>query len=108
MPSWVLATENVSRKADASGGAGTHIAVTPEVLQELDLAQRALGEDLLTEDIGDLLNGYALAGLVVRGGASSRVSQLPRPRDRPSAQPERIHSAPQYGTCMSPPGPMRG
>lgn len=41
-----------------------------EVLKKLDLAQGALGEDLLTEDIGDLLDGNALAGLVVDGGAA--------------------------------------
>jgi hypothetical protein len=38
---------------------------TSEVLQQLDLTQRALGEDLLAEDIGDLLDGHALARLVV-------------------------------------------
>jgi hypothetical protein len=35
------------------------------VLQQLDLTQRALGEDLLAEYIGDLLDGHAFAGLVV-------------------------------------------
>jgi hypothetical protein len=35
------------------------------VLQQLDLAQRALGQDLLAEDIGDLLDGHAFARLVV-------------------------------------------
>lgn len=39
--------------------------MAPEVLQELDLAQGALGQDLLAEDIGDLLDGYAFIGLVV-------------------------------------------
>lgn len=36
-----------------------------EVLQQLDLAQGALGQDLLAEDIGDLLDSDALAALVV-------------------------------------------
>ena len=40
-----------------------------EVLQELDLAQGALGQDLLAEHIGDLLDGDALVRLVVHGGA---------------------------------------
>jgi hypothetical protein len=44
--------------------------VTPEVLEELDLAQGALGQDLFAEDIGDLLDGDALVGLVIDGGAS--------------------------------------
>lgn len=38
------------------------------MLQQLDLTQGALGEDLLAEDICDLLDGYALASLVVRRG----------------------------------------
>jgi hypothetical protein len=44
------------------------------VLQQLDLAQRALGEDLLAEDIGDLLDGYAFAGLVVGGRTGGTLS----------------------------------
>lgn len=43
-----------------------------EVLKQLYLAQSALGEDLLTEDIGDLLDGDALVGLVVNGGTERR------------------------------------
>jgi hypothetical protein len=43
--------------------------VAPEVLEQLDLAQGALGQDLLAEDIGDLLDGDALVGLVVDGRA---------------------------------------
>jgi hypothetical protein len=38
---------------------------TSEVLQQLDLAQGALGQDLLAEDIGDLFDGHAFARLVV-------------------------------------------
>jgi hypothetical protein len=41
--------------------------LTSEVLQELDLAQGALGQDLLAEDICDLLDSYSLARLVIRG-----------------------------------------
>jgi hypothetical protein len=36
-----------------------------EVLQQLDLTQRALGQDLLAEDVGHFLDGHALARLVV-------------------------------------------
>ena len=43
-------------------GAG---ARTSEVLQELDFAQCPLGQDLLAEHIGDLLDGHALARLAV-------------------------------------------
>lgn len=41
-----------------------------EVLEQLDLAEGALGEDLLAEDVGDLLDGDALAGLVVGSRAA--------------------------------------
>ena len=37
------------------------------MLEQLDLAQGTLGKDLLAEDVGDLLDGYALARLVVGG-----------------------------------------
>ena len=40
-----------------------------EVLEELDLAQGALGQDLFAEDIGDLLDGDSLVRLGVHGGA---------------------------------------
>lgn len=43
------------------------------MLQQLDLAQSALGEDLLAEDIGDLLDGHALVRLVVNRGAVVRA-----------------------------------
>ena len=39
------------------------------MLEQLDFAQSALGEDLLAEDVGDLFDGDALAGLVVGGSA---------------------------------------
>lgn len=39
-----------------------------EVLQQLDLAQGALGQNLLAEDIGDLFDGNTFIGLVVDGG----------------------------------------
>jgi hypothetical protein len=48
--------------------------VAPEVLQELDLAQGALGQDLLAEDIGDLLDGNTLVGLVIHGRAITVLS----------------------------------
>lgn len=46
-----------------------YIAMASEVLEELDLTQGALGQDLLAEDIGDLLDGDALVALVVDSGA---------------------------------------
>lgn len=35
------------------------------MLEQLDLAQCTLGEDLLAEDIGNLLDCYAITGLLV-------------------------------------------
>lgn len=53
--------------------------MTAEVLEQLDLAQSALGENLLAEDIGDLLDGDALVGLVVHGSTERRgYRQQPR------------------------------
>lgn len=49
---------------------GWLVVLTPEVLQQLDLAQCTLRQDLLAEDICDLLDGYALARLVIRGRAA--------------------------------------
>jgi hypothetical protein len=46
-----------------------HVAMASEVLQQLDLAQRTLGKDLLAEDIGNFLDGDSLVGLVVDGRA---------------------------------------
>jgi len=46
------------------------------VLQQLDLTQRTLGEDLLAEDIGDLLDGHALARLVVGCRTAGSLSAL--------------------------------
>jgi len=56
--------------------------MAPEVLQQLDLAQGALGQDLLAEDIGDLLDGDALVGLVVYGGAVERGALVSARRGR--------------------------
>lgn len=46
-------------------------SLTSEVLQQLDFSERTLGQDLLAEDIGDLLDGNALLGLVVLRRAAS-------------------------------------
>lgn len=55
----------------STGANGQH---TSEVLQQLDLTQRALGEDLLAEDVGHLLDGHALACLVVGSRAAGTSS----------------------------------
>lgn len=39
--------------------------MSSEMLQELDFAQSALGQDLLAEDIGNLLDRDALIRLIV-------------------------------------------
>jgi len=46
-----------------------YVSVPAKVLQELDLAQRALGQDLLAENIGDFLDRDAFVRLVVDGSA---------------------------------------
>lgn len=51
-----------------------HIAMSPEVLEELDLAQGSLGQDLFAENIGDLLDSDTLVGLVVYSGTTQRRS----------------------------------
>jgi predicted metal-dependent TIM-barrel fold hydrolase len=45
-----------------------YIAMSSEVLQQLDLAQRTLRQDLLAEDIRDLLDRNTLVGLLVGRG----------------------------------------
>jgi hypothetical protein len=47
-----------------------------EVLQQLDLAQRALGQNLLAKNIGDLLDGDAFCGMDVGRGADNAVGAL--------------------------------
>jgi hypothetical protein len=41
-----------------------------EMLQELDLAQSALGKDLLAEDIGNFLDGDSFLSRIVDGGTT--------------------------------------
>lgn len=55
------------------GGRSLYISVAAEVLEQLDLAEGALSQDLLAEDIGHLLDGDTLAGLDV-GGRTSPLS----------------------------------
>jgi hypothetical protein len=45
--------------------------MTAEMLKQLDLSEGTLGQNLLAEDIGHLLDGNALAVLVVGSRASS-------------------------------------
>lgn len=52
------------------------VAMTAEVLQQLDLAQSALGEDLFAEDICNLLDSNTLTGLVVDGSAGGNRQQM--------------------------------
>ena len=53
----------------------SYVAVSPEMLEELDFAQGALGEDLFTKDICDLLDCDAFVRLVVDRGAKETESQ---------------------------------
>jgi hypothetical protein len=53
----------------------TYITVSSEVLQKLDLSQGTLGQNLLAEDIGDLLDRNALIGLAIgRSTVENKVS----------------------------------
>jgi hypothetical protein len=61
------------RWANVSGW--THVAVPPEVLEQLDLSQSALCENLLAEDICDLFDGDALVGGIVHSSALSCEGQ---------------------------------
>lgn len=47
--------------------------MTSEVLQQLDLSQRPLGQNLLAKHIGNLLDGDALTRLRVGSGTGYRV-----------------------------------
>jgi hypothetical protein len=60
------------RKSRRQGACPSYVAVSPEVLQQLDLAQGTLGQDLLAKDIGDLLDGDTLVGMVIDGGTKRR------------------------------------
>lgn len=51
--------------------AATYVAVTPEMLEQLDFSQGTLGQDLLAEHIGHLFDGDTLTGLGIRGGTRS-------------------------------------
>lgn len=46
------------------------------MLQQLDLSQSALGQNLLAEDVGDLFDSDAFAGLVVGGRTGGEVSMM--------------------------------
>jgi hypothetical protein len=49
--------------------------MSSEMLQKLDLSQRTLGQNLLAEDIGDLLDRNSFIGLSVgRGTVEKTVS----------------------------------
>jgi len=47
--------------------------MSSEVLQKLDLSQRTLGQNLLAEDIGDLLDRNSLTGLAVGRGTAEKI-----------------------------------
>lgn len=53
----------------------TYVAVTSEMLQQLDLSQGPLGQDLLAEDIGDFLDGDTITGLGVGRGTESKTCE---------------------------------
>lgn len=56
-----------------------YITVSSEVLEELYLTQCSLGQNLLAEYIGDLLDSDALVGLVVHSGTITVESRMVSP-----------------------------
>lgn len=52
------------------------VPMSPEMLQQLHFSQGTLGQDLLAEHIGDLLDSNALAGLAIGGGADNTICTL--------------------------------
>lgn len=48
------------------------------MFQKLDLSQRALSEDGLAEDIGNLLDGDRLGWRVIRGGSAVQAESAMR------------------------------
>lgn len=72
------------------GLGGTYITVSSEVLKELYLAQCSLGQNLLAEHVGNLLDSDALVGLVVHSGTiaveSRTVSPNPIQRSKNAQQ----------------------
>jgi hypothetical protein len=60
----------------------TYITVSSEVLQKLDLSQGTLGQNLLAEDIGDLLDRNALIGLAIGRGTVETKSACALSRRR--------------------------
>jgi len=66
-----------------------YIAVASKMLQELDLSQGPLGQDLLAEDIGNLLDCYSLACLVVRSRAITPGVSPRSPGNAPCIAPRR-------------------
>jgi hypothetical protein len=66
----------VVRSGDVHVVQAGDVSVATEVLQQLDFAQGAFGQDLLGEDICDLLDSDALASLVVGGSADDTIRAL--------------------------------
>lgn len=50
--------------------------MAPKVLQQLDLAQRSLGQDLLAEDVSELLNRHSVVVSVAFGCAHYAIRSL--------------------------------
>ena len=66
---------SVDAGASDTGREGTDILVF-EVLQQLQLSVRALGEDWSAEGLHDLLDGHILVGELISGRAGSVKKQL--------------------------------
>lgn len=49
----------------------TYVTVAAEVLQQLDFSQGALGQDLLAEHVGNLLDGDAITRDIIVCGTRS-------------------------------------
>lgn len=77
----VLVTSKVTQQpggARERGGRSARSAYMQlKQLDSLDLPQATLGQYPLAKDIGDLLDGYALARCLVRGSSYAAVGSLP-------------------------------
>ena len=61
----VLGQVSKGRNRTQGRGDGETAGRTSEVVEQFDLPQRSLCEDFLAEDIGDLLDGDRLGGVVL-------------------------------------------
>lgn len=55
-----------------------YVSMSPEMLQQLDLAQSALGQNLFAKDVGDLLDSDTPVIRIMNGSAVRKRGRLAR------------------------------